>query len=293
MSYSISERGRAGMKKCRSAAVRTYLTDVMYDPRVGIAVSLREYADSNVCPAHRHNYFEFELLVSGSGRSTVNGKRYSLSNGSAYLLCPSDFHSVELDGKSALINISFSEAALGGGLADRITLSGGSLVFSGGTKCSAFLEYTARAMLDEFGQPNPDGRVLRCLLESLLIRLLRTCGDPSEEPLPKPSFESALEYLSLHFHENPSLGDTARAAHYNPSHFSSLFHSRMHTTYSDYLNALRVNCAKNLLLTTDLRVSELAQQCGFGSQTNFQRVFREKTGVTPLTFRRSGKSAQA
>ncbi len=279
------------MKKPRSPTLRTYITDAMYDPRAGIAVSWREYGAPDGCPPHRHNYFEFELLVSGRGRSVVNGCGCNLSRGAAYLIRPSDFHSVELEGGSALINVSFSEAALGGGLLDRITLSGGDLVLPDGARASGFLENTARAMLDEFGQPNPDSRILRSLLECLLSRLLRDCGEPCAKPQPKPSFEAALQYLQLHFHENPSLSDTARAAHYNPSHFSAIFHSRMQVTYSDYLNTLRVNCAKKLLLTTDLRVGELAQQCGFGSQTNLQRVFREKTGLTPLAFRVSGKSA--
>lgn len=264
----------------------TYLTDTMYDPEVGFAVSERFYAHGDFCPQHRHNYFELELITDGGGENVINGRSYEISRGSAYLIRPSDFHAVRLDCGSALINLSFSEAALGGDLLDRLTLSGGDLLSA---ERSDFFEHILRAMLDEFSRPSPDRRLLRELLEALLLRLLRLCGALGERGA-RPSFEAALGYLQLHFQDNPSLSDTARAAHYNPSHFSSIFHSRMRVTYSDYLNALRVNCAKRLLLTTDLRVSEVGVQSGFGSQTNFQRVFREMAGVTPLKFRSSGRS---
>lgn len=270
----------------RKERMKTYLSDINYKPDIGIAISERSYTSGDICPRHRHNYFELELLTTGSGINIINNHQYELSSGSLYLIRPSDFHAVELECGSSLINISFNEAVIDSKLLDQLTVFGGDLIFNAH---SNFFEHLMCAMSDEFSHHVPDRRILRGLLESLLLRLIQLCGNLNENNSSKPSFEAALSYLQLHFYENPTLSDTARAAHYNPSHFSSLFHSRMQVTYSDYLNTLRVNCAKRMLLMTDLRISEIGHQSGFGSQTNFQRVFREKTGVTPLKFRNSGR----
>jgi len=61
-------------------------------------------------PQHWHNYFEIELVLSGSGVQTYNGKEYPIARGDVYLLTPVDFHGIE--GDVELLNISFDEVCL-------------------------------------------------------------------------------------------------------------------------------------------------------------------------------------
>lgn len=58
---------------------------------------------------HAHEYFEIEIIESGTGRLSLNGNEYEISRGSAYLLSPSDFHEIKTDGTLTLWNISFDE----------------------------------------------------------------------------------------------------------------------------------------------------------------------------------------
>jgi len=272
----------------KNKTVRTYLTDQMFDPECGMAVSVRRYDARELYGIHRHNYFELELILSGGVKNTLNSSSYEMERGSLYLIRPSDFHAVETRPGTEMINISFSEEAIADELLDRIALFRGDIC--SGQGADGFFESVAHAMLQEFSSPVPSKAILRRLLESLLLALLRLCGVPRGESSAKPSFEAALTYLQLHFSESPALSRAAEIAHYNRSHFSSLFQRRVGMTYSGYLNMLKVSCAKKLLLTTELRSSEIARQCGFGSQTNFQRVFRESTGLTPMRFRKNGRT---
>ena len=54
-----------------------------------------------------------------------------------------------------------------------------------------------------------------------------------------------------------------------------------------YLNDVRIEAAKNLLLTGDKRIHEIAAQVGIESATHFINLFKQRTGMTPLAFRDS------
>lgn len=60
----------------------------------------------------------------------------------------------------------------------------------------------------------------------------------------------------------------------------------MKQTYSQYLNHLKISYAKNLLITTDLKIDRIGSECGFCSESNFLRVFKQVTGTSPLAYRR-------
>ncbi len=53
-----------------------------------------------------------------------------------------------------------------------------------------------------------------------------------------------------------------------------------------YLNKVRIEKAKELLLSTDEKIVDISQMVGIENTNHFIRLFKEKTGVTPLTYRR-------
>jgi len=54
---------------------------------------------------------------------------------------------------------------------------------------------------------------------------------------------------------------------------------------SQFQNTIRINCACDLLATSELSVSEIAQQAGFETVYYFSRMFKKKTGQTPTRYR--------
>lgn len=53
-----------------------------------------------------------------------------------------------------------------------------------------------------------------------------------------------------------------------------------------YLNSVRIEKAKDLLLHSDEKIGVIGQIVGIENTNHFIRIFKEKTGVTPLTYRR-------
>lgn len=98
--------------------------------------------------------------------------------------------------------------------------------------------------------------------------------------------QQAKSYIDIHF-ADPELKMNMVAQKFNisPSHFSTIFRQEIGVTFRDYVGKLKINRAKELLRTTNLKCSEVAYQSGFKDSHYFSFVFKKKTGLTPLQFR--------
>ena len=98
--------------------------------------------------------------------------------------------------------------------------------------------------------------------------------------------QRARAYVDKNF-TNPklSLSEVAAEANFSPSHFSSVFSQEIGETFRDYLGRSRIEQAKELLRTTNLKCFEIAHQSGFGDPRHFGQVFKRKVGVSPQEFR--------
>ena len=57
-------------------------------------------------------------------------------------------------------------------------------------------------------------------------------------------------------------------------------------TYSEYLQSIRLEQAKRMLIETDLTISEIAEQTGYHNKGYFYRIFTEKYNMTPGEYRK-------
>jgi AraC-like DNA-binding protein len=101
------------------------------------------------------------------------------------------------------------------------------------------------------------------------------------------SLRAAVDFIHQHYTEPLRLESVARLAGFTPSHFSKLFIQREKMPFERYVRRLRLERAKQLLITTTLDSTRIAELAGFGSVFYFSRVFRALIGVTPLEYRRS------
>lgn len=66
---------------------------------------------------------------------------------------------------------------------------------------------------------------------------------------------------------------------------ASIFKTQFNTSFKEYLNLIRLTESKRLLKETNLSVSEIAYKVGYNNITHFNRVFKEKIGISPTEFR--------
>ena len=76
-----------------------------------------------------------------------------------------------------------------------------------------------------------------------------------------------------------------------PAYLSTLFHRTTGISFVQFVNYIRINHAKQLLLDTDELVVDISDSCGFNSAPHFNLTFRKITGFSPLDFRSKFKHA--
>lgn len=103
--------------------------------------------------------------------------------------------------------------------------------------------------------------------------------------------QDAKAFIEDNF-SNPDLhmNSVARKFNLSPSHFSTVFSQEVGETFRDYLNTLRIDRARELLRTTNLKCSEIAYQCGYNDSHYFSTVFKKKTGFSPQQYRGQSQS---
>ena len=85
--------------------------------------------------------------------------------------------------------------------------------------------------------------------------------------------------------DNITLPFIAEMVHFNPSYLSRLFKKVTNISISDYVMECKLTSAKKLLADSDTKIQEIAESLGYTSQSNFARVFRKSTGMTPNDYR--------
>ena len=101
--------------------------------------------------------------------------------------------------------------------------------------------------------------------------------------------EKAIAYLQSNY-GNPNISAQYLADKYRitPSYFSRLFHEKCGCTFPDYLAALRIERARELLLEREnLSIQEICELVGYSNASYFTTSFKKKYGMTPGQFRRS------
>lgn len=83
-----------------------------------------------------------------------------------------------------------------------------------------------------------------------------------------------------------SLEESANKYHINKYRLCREFSAYFGNTPLQYLNNIRIDQAKDLLINTDEKISTIGQMVGFENTNHFIRLFKSKTGVTPLAYRK-------
>lgn len=124
---------------------------------------------------------------------------------------------------------------------------------------------------------------------SILIELYRS--NPEYFPMRSHSTMSdavlnAQRYVNEHFHHKLTLTEIAEQNFISRHALSLAFKDIVGITFKEYLLLFRVTEAKKLLITTDLSVSQIAEQVGYVNVNNFLKIFKDREGITPLQYRK-------
>jgi len=96
--------------------------------------------------------------------------------------------------------------------------------------------------------------------------------------------QQLLSYLNSNYAEKISSSEVEEMTDCNFDYINRIFKQLTHRTIFSYLNMVRINHAKELISTTNMKLSEIGQAVGFSDLYYFSKVFKKATGISPSTF---------
>lgn len=97
--------------------------------------------------------------------------------------------------------------------------------------------------------------------------------------------KEAMAYINENYSESVTLNDLSAVVNVSTYYLSRMFKKETGLNLTEYLNEVRLNAAKNLLLNTDLKLYEIGERVGISDPHYFSRLFKKHVGQTPTQFK--------
>ena len=233
---------------------------------------------------------ELTAVVDGTLENFADGATLPLQKGECALSFRGERHALSAHNTCRFLTIAFnlknpSDSAVLERMKERYCKQ----KFSKGRTFSETLQIAINEFytIDEY-----TGRHLNALITELLVQLLR-----ERERKTEPSIEGrrdllavAIGYMDTHAADMVTVREAADYIHLSYSAFFRLFKSCLGLSPVAYLADKKMQYAKELLRTTDLSLSEVADRLGYSNPYNFSRAFRQNVGCSPSEWKKEKKT---
>lgn len=125
-------------------------------------------------------------------------------------------------------------------------------------------------------------------LVSLLLKF-KSQFETQKTPVEKysPLVEQTIAYVRTNLKESISRETITNELHISEGHISHLFKKETGMSLTEYITNMRINKAKELLKDTNDSIAEICEQIGYNYQAYFTKIFKEKTGMSPMQYRKN------
>lgn len=245
-------------------------------------------------PLHQHDHTELEIVVEGHGVHCLNGQSFAVCPGDFWGLGTEDMHKVDLSGEPLVIySMKLSESEVSRDILGLIGPAG--LPFTGHLDGMA-LERTLQGFRNifdtagertEFQTARSTGFALVIISE--FLENSSALKPPNEKSPALNYVRRAISFMRGNFREPLTLTRAAAEIGVSPCYLSDIFSRNAGRGFTAYLNRLRAENARRLLVTTDISVTQIAFESGFGSVSSMNRCFLREFGLPPRELRNRGR----
>lgn len=239
-------------------------------------------------PPHLHNCPELVRMRAGQLKVQINTQEHIVDSESLVIIFPNVIHSYQTitPEEDTLIDVLICGQDANNGFPRNLS---GCVIENPINPIPFFhpdVDYIFSALIGEIEKP-PNPRLIHAYWQILWLRILpQITIAESAQPNVSDLATTLIVYITEHFCEPLSLELLSKKLGVCRFYLSRIFTQVLHIGFYEYVNTLRVDYAKNLLLNSQYSVLDIAMQCGFQSQQTFNRVFKEICGMTPLAYRK-------
>lgn len=121
-----------------------------------------------------------------------------------------------------------------------------------------------------------------------IIQLKKALFEKSAEQYFKDYIHVALDYIEEHMHEETlSIITVSEQIYLNPVYFGRVFKNMLHMSFKKYVQNVRIEKAKELILEDEKSIANICTQVGIPNPSYFTQLFKQYTGALPSEYKRS------
>lgn len=254
-------------------------------------------------PQHKHDFLEIMYVYSGKIVHHIGNETIILQSGDFLILSRHVSHSIEKTNKNDIgVNIIISNdflktilkqsnnSLLTSFLVENFKNNGQAKYLFFHTQSILPLENVMDNLIFELVKNKTQNINILSGLVLLVFNYLNSYSKLLvNDYVSKPSSRTKdiiNDYLEHNF-ATASLKELAENEHYSMCYLSKLIHNLFGKTFNQLLANKRIEVAQKLLLTTDMKVYEIAEFIGYENLTHFYKVFYELTKNTPKQYRQN------
>lgn len=240
---------------------------------------------------HFQKYYEITLILEGSVKNYTPTSIQLLRTHDVVFMNKNIVHElidIESDKTLKYINLAFSDTIM-----NRIKIIFPNFILPN----NAFIQHLSHAKMtklinfyneinlnDNYYETNKD-------IELFLYQVIKEViyhNDHQRSMYPN-WFKSLL--LDIQKKNNiKNVSDIFTKSPYSKQYTIKKFHEYLNMTPSEYLNKTKIDHSIELLISSDLSISNIAFECGYNNVEYFDRIFKKNTGLSPLRYRQTNKS---
>lgn len=270
-----------------------------YYPKV-VAYYFRDWNNFDMT-AHRHDQVEIMYVLTGQCSVRINDRDFLMSKGDFVLIDANVSHSlkVKFDEHCRMLNIEFIfEKEINSSYCIKELLSKtDTLKFF----LSRKLPYTflkdneelyqlLRSLILELDEQSLDSSyMIRFYIYQILIKIGRLFKEAEESDggVNSPYIKKVIRYMNDNYDSDITIEEVASQVNLHPTYLQRIFKRGTGETLMEYLQHIRVNKAKMLLLYTDIPIIDISNYVGINSRQHFSYVFKKYTGYSPKQYRKA------
>lgn len=252
-------------------------------------------------PLHWHREFELACIYKGNGEFRIDDSIVPVTAGDIVIIRPGSLHSTDRTGSRKLIydTIVFDESILFGNHSERCYTE----------YLNVYNRPDTRIMVP-LNSENPNYQAIKSCAEELFEAAKRSTGEGDfivkiklseifrlvlesgvletghKYEIVSDSVRPAIDYIRNNYSEKITIDELAAQCHLSKSYFMNLFKKVTGTTVIGYLMQVRIDNACRLLANENMSASETALNVGYTNISNFNRQFRQLTGLTPKEYKK-------
>jgi AraC-like DNA-binding protein/mannose-6-phosphate isomerase-like protein (cupin superfamily) len=263
------------------------------------------WTDFHMAP-HAHDRAEIMYLLRGRCRIQLfEGDRqqeFTMGVGEFVLIDAGMMHALQVDESCYMVNVEFSFRPNPPLMTMQSLMAASPALaqwlrelspWQRGKDDSGMLYAALSAVVDDyFHAADVDTALKEIHIAQMLVHLATALMDDKAAGKGYVYVRRCVNLLSERMSEDARIEELAGELGISAAYLQRLFRQVHGMTIIDYLNRMRIERAKLLLLNTDDPVVEIAMEAGFNSRQHFTRVFTSLEGISPQEYRREKRNSE-